>query len=90
MDVVNTITTMSKRELHRDEKCQLRATHGSSVNDKETPISQGRIQLAPKQHDTQAQQNSCPHVFQQHRSKSKNKTMHTEARTSDLGQAQKV
>ena len=33
MDLVN----KSKRQQpHRDEKCQLKATHGSSMNDEET------------------------------------------------------
>ena len=40
MDMVN----ISKRQPHGDEKCQLKATYGSSMNDRETLTPQGRPQ----------------------------------------------
>ena len=42
------MVNMSKRQQpHRDEKCQLKATHahGSLMDDMETLIPQGRLQL---------------------------------------------
>ena len=45
MEMVN----MSKRQQpHWDEKCQLKATYGSSVIDEKTLTPQGRLHLAPK------------------------------------------
>ena len=50
------MVNMSKRQQHYwDEKCQLKATHGSSLNDEGTFTPLGRLQLAQKQHNTQAQ-----------------------------------
>ena len=43
MHVVN----MSNEQPHQDEKCQLKATHGSSMNDEETLTPQVRLQVAP-------------------------------------------
>ena len=41
-----------RQQPHRDEKCQLQANHGSSVNDEKTLTPQGKLQLAPKQYYT--------------------------------------
>ena len=65
------IVIMSKRPPHLDEKCQHKASHVSSMNDEETLTPKGRLQLAPKQHYTQVQRNSCPYILQQHKSKHK-------------------
>ena len=63
MDMVN----MSNRhQPQQDEKCQRKASHWSTMNEDETLTSQGRLQLAPKQHYTRAQRNSFPHILQQH------------------------
>lgn len=40
--------------------CQLKATHWSSMNDKETLTPLGRLQQAQKQHYAQKQRNSSP------------------------------
>ena len=49
IDMVN--TSMSKRQPPPPhEKCQLKATHGSSLKDEETITLQDRQQLAPTQH----------------------------------------
>ena len=73
MEMVN----MSKKQLHRDKKCQLKVTHVSSMNHEETQTPQGRLQLALKQHHTKVQQNSCPYILQWHKSKLKVKTNNT-------------
>lgn len=45
------MVNMSKIQLpHKDKKCQLKATDGSSINDGEIHTPQGRLKLSPKQH----------------------------------------
>ena len=45
MDMVN---MWKRQQPHWDEKCQLKAIHGSSMIDEETLTPQGRLKLAPK------------------------------------------
>ena len=40
------------KETTPPEKCQLKATNGSSMNNEKTLTPQDRLQLAPKQHYT--------------------------------------
>ena len=63
------MVSMPKRQQsHQDENCQLKATHWSSMNNKELLIPPGRWQLAPKHHYTQVQQNSYAYRLQKHKS----------------------
>ena len=59
---------MSKgHNAHRDDKYQLKAIHGSTMNDEETLIPMGKLQLAPKQYYTHVHQHSCLYILQQHK-----------------------
>ena len=44
------------------------------MNDEETLTTQGRLQLAPKQHYTEIVRRSCPYRLQQHKEKLNVKT----------------
>ena len=66
MEIVN---TTKRQQPHRDEKCQLKATHGSSKNQEEILVPKGLLQLAHKQHYTATCLLLYLYIFQQHKSK---------------------
>ena len=61
------------------------------MNEEETLITQGRLQLVQKHHYTQVQRKSCTNILKSHKNKLKVKTKQDIQRPEipDLGQAQK-
>ena len=68
------VNMSTRQQHHRDEKCQLKTTHGFSIRGEETLIPQGNLRQAPKQYCTQIQRSTCTYISQQHKSKLKVKT----------------
>ena len=73
---------LKRLQPHQDEKCLLKATHWSSVNDEETVIPQGRLQLAPN--ITHSYSRRVAHIYSSNINVNlgENETIYTEARNS--------
>ena len=65
---------MNMSIIQQDGDCQLKATHWSSMNDEETHIPQGKLQLSPKSHYWVVLRNSCSNRLQKHKDKLKVQT----------------